>query len=140
MPTMAPRFLASAFASGPALLILFCLILRRFGRFDAGEKAIQTLAKIVAYALATSIFFVLVELFTAFYSQIPGHMQHHLYLFTGLDGHTTIAQWMAVSALTAVAALILLIIPEPGRTIPSWRWPVPVCFCLSGSRRDWVWW
>jgi molybdopterin-containing oxidoreductase family membrane subunit len=112
MPTMAPRFLASAFASGPALLILLCLILRRFGRFDAGEKAIQTLAKIVTYALATSIFFVLVELFTAFYSQIPGHMQHHLYLFTGLDGHTTIARWMAVSALTAVAALILLIIPR----------------------------
>ena len=60
---MAPRFLASAFASGPALLIIFCLILKRFGRFDAGEKAIQTLSKIVAYALATSIFFVLVELF-----------------------------------------------------------------------------
>ena len=109
---MAPRFLASAFASGPALLILFCLILKRFGRFDAGEKAIQTLAKIVAYALATSIFFVLVELFTAFYSQIPGHMHHLTYLFRGLEGHNMIANWMTVSALTAVVALVLLIIPQ----------------------------
>jgi Ni/Fe-hydrogenase subunit HybB-like protein len=109
---MAPRFLASAFASGPALLILLCLILRRFGRFDAGDKAIQTLAKIVTYALATSIFFVLVELFTVFYSQIPGHMHHLTYLFAGLDGHQTIARWMTVSAVTAVAALILLIIPR----------------------------
>jgi Ni/Fe-hydrogenase subunit HybB-like protein len=109
---MAPRFLASAFASGPALLILFCLILKRFARFDAGEKAIQTLAKIVAYALATSIFFVLVELFTVFYSQIPGHMHHLTYLFAGLDGHDAIARWMAVSALTALAALVLLIIPR----------------------------
>jgi Ni/Fe-hydrogenase subunit HybB-like protein len=109
---MAPRFLASAFASGPALLILFCLILRRFGRFDAGEKAIQTLAKIVAYALATSIFFVLVELFTVFYSRIPGHMHHLTYLFAGLDGHTAISRWMAVSAFTAVASLVLLIIPQ----------------------------
>ena len=109
---MAPRFLASAFASGPALLILFCLILRRFARFDAGEKAIQTLAKIVAYALATSIFFVLVELFTVFYSQIPGHIHHLTYLFAGLEGHTTIARWMAVSALTALISLILLIIPR----------------------------
>jgi Ni/Fe-hydrogenase subunit HybB-like protein len=109
---MAPRFLASAFASGPALLILFCLILKRFGRFDAGEKAIQTLAKIVAYALATSIFFVLVELFTAFYSQIPGHMHHLTYLFRGLEGHNMIANWMSVSALTAVVALVLLIIPQ----------------------------
>ncbi len=109
---MAPRFLASAFASGPALLILFCLILKRFTRFDAGGKAIQTLAKIVAYALATSIFFVLVELFTAFYSQIPGHMSHLTYLFRGLEGHNMIANWMSVSAFTAVVALVLLIIPR----------------------------
>jgi Ni/Fe-hydrogenase subunit HybB-like protein len=109
---MAPRFLASAFASGPALLILLCLILKRFAGFDAGEKAIQTLAKIVTYALATSIFFVLVELFTVFYSQIPGHMHHLTYLFAGLEGHTMIARWTAVSALTALAALALLIIPR----------------------------
>lgn len=112
MPTMAPRFLASAFASGPALLILFCLILKRFGRFDAGEKAIQTLAKIVTYALATSIFFVLVELFTAFYSGIPAHMQHHMYLFVGLDGYHMIARWMSLSAFIALVSLVLLIIPR----------------------------
>ena len=115
---MAPRFLASAFASGPALLILFCLILKRFTRFDAGEKAIQTLAKIVAYALATSIFFVLVELFTAFYSQIPGHMQHLTYLFAGLDGHNTIANWMTVSASAACISLVLLIIPRTRQNEP----------------------
>jgi molybdopterin-containing oxidoreductase family membrane subunit len=109
---MAPRFLASAFASGPSLLILFCLILKRFTRFDAGQRAIQTLAQIVAYALATSIFFVLVELFTAYYSQLPGHMQHMTYLFAGLEGHNTIARWMSISAFLAVAALLLLIIPR----------------------------
>ena len=115
---MAPRFLASAFASGPALLILFCLILKRFTRFDAGEKAVQTLAKIVAYALATSIFFVLVELFTAFYSQIPSHMHHLVYLFRGLEGHNMIANAMSVSALTAVVALVLLIIPQTRKREP----------------------
>jgi molybdopterin-containing oxidoreductase family membrane subunit len=109
---MAPRFLASAFASGPALLILFCLILKRFARFDAGDKAIQTLAKIVTYALATSIFFVLAEIFTVFYSQIPGHMHHLTYLFAGLDGHQTIARWMTVSAVTAFVSLGLLIVPR----------------------------
>jgi Ni/Fe-hydrogenase subunit HybB-like protein len=115
---MAPRFLASAFASGPALLILFCLILKRFGRFDAGEKAIQTLAKITAYALATSIFFVLVELFTAFYSQIPGHMQHLKYLFAGLEGHNAIARWMAAAVLMALLSLVLLILPRTRQNEP----------------------
>ena len=115
---MAPRFLASAFASGPALLILFCLILKRVSRFDAGEQAVQTLAKIVAYALATSIFFVLVELFTVYYSQVPGHMNHLTYLFAGLEGHTAIARWMTVSAFTALAALVLLIIPQTRKSEP----------------------
>ncbi|MDP2853924.1 MAG: NrfD/PsrC family molybdoenzyme membrane anchor subunit [Smithellaceae bacterium] len=116
---MAPRFLASAFASGPALLIIFCLILKRYGRFDAGEKAIQALSKIVAYALATSIFFVLVELFTAFYSQIPEQAQHFLYLFTGLEGHTKLVPWMWTSAVLAFAALGMLIIP-PIRRNDGW--------------------
>ena len=35
---LAPRFLASAFASGPALLILICFSMRRFTRFDAGRS------------------------------------------------------------------------------------------------------
>lgn len=108
---MAPRFLASAFASGPALLILLCLFLKRLGLFDAGEKAIQTLAKIVAYGLTISIFFVLVELFTVFYGRIPEHMHHFEYLFMGLDGHNAMARWMGVAALLAVAALAMLIVP-----------------------------
>lgn len=109
---MAPRFLASAFASGPALLIIFCLILKRVGRFDAGEKAIQALSRIVAYALAISIFFVLVELFTAFYSQIPEHSRHFQYLFAGLEERHNLVSWMWTSAVLAFAALTMLLIPS----------------------------
>jgi molybdopterin-containing oxidoreductase family membrane subunit len=109
---MAPRFLATAFASGPALLILFCLVLKRFGGFDAGKKAIDTLAKIVTYALVTSIFFVLVELWTVYYSQIPDDMEHYRFLFVGLDGYNTIAHWMRVSVFSAIVALVLLINPR----------------------------
>lgn len=115
---MAPRFLASAFASGPALLILICLILKKHGRFDAGEKAIQTLAKIVAYALAVSIFFVLVEVFTVFYGGIPEHAAQFRYLFFGLDGRHNLAPWMWTSAILAFGALTLLIIPKTRRSEP----------------------
>ncbi len=34
---MAARFLASAFSSGPALLVLLALIMRRFSKFDSGK-------------------------------------------------------------------------------------------------------
>jgi molybdopterin-containing oxidoreductase family membrane subunit len=38
---LAPRFLASAFAAGPALLILLCLIIRRVTKFDPGREQIH---------------------------------------------------------------------------------------------------
>lgn len=109
---MAPRFLASAFASGPALLIMICLILKYLGRFDAGQKAIRTLSTIVAYALAISIFFVLVEIFTVFYSGLPEHEAHFIYLFAGLHGYDNLVPWMWASALLALGALVMLIIPN----------------------------
>ncbi len=109
---MAPRFLASAFASGPALLILLCFALRRFAGFDAGRQPIQTLAKIVAYALTVSLFFVGMELFTAFYSQIPEHMHAFVYLFAGLEGHGALVPWMWAFAVLAVGALVILIRPK----------------------------
>jgi molybdopterin-containing oxidoreductase family membrane subunit len=109
---MAPRFLAAAFASGPALLILLCFVLKRFGGFDAGRDAIQAMAKIVTYALITSIFFVLVELWTVFYSQVPDDMEHYRFLFKGLEGYDTIAHWMTISVVSAIVALVLLINPR----------------------------
>jgi len=109
---MAPRFLASAFASGPALLILLCFILRKFTRFDAGRESVQMLAKIVTYALVISIFFVLMEIFTVFYSQIPEHMQPFKYLFVGLEGHYALVPWMWSAMVLAGLGLILLINPR----------------------------
>jgi Ni/Fe-hydrogenase subunit HybB-like protein len=109
---MAPRFLASAFASGPSLLILICLFLRKYTKFDAGWEAIQTLAKIVTYAMLISIFFVGCELFTVYYSQIPEHMNHFTYLFVGLHGHHALVPWMWAAVVLAISAVVLLINPN----------------------------
>ena len=108
---MAPRFLASAFAGGPALLILLALVIRRFTKFDPGKEAIQSVGKIVAYAMAVNVFFILLELFTVFYSQIPEHMHHFEYLFAGLEGHGSLVPWMWTSVVLAILSLVLLINP-----------------------------
>jgi molybdopterin-containing oxidoreductase family membrane subunit len=108
---LAPRFLASAFASGPSLLIILCLIVKRFTKFDPGKEAIQALAKIVTYALIINVFFVLVELFTGLYTHIPEHVHHFEYLFFGLEGKNTLVPWMWTSQLLALLALIMLLIP-----------------------------
>ena len=108
---LAPRFLASAFAAGPSLLILLCLIVRRVTNFDPGREQIQTLAKIVTYAIILNVFFLGCEVFVAFYSNIPGHMDHIKYLFVGLHGHNTLVPWMWTSIGLMLIAILLLLIP-----------------------------
>ena len=116
---LAPRFLASAFAAGPALLILLAFFVRRISTFDPGRQAIDTLGKIVAYAMTINVFFVLMEVFTAVYSDIPEHLTHFKFLFIGLEGESTLVPWMWTSSLLAVVALVVLINPKT-RNNHSW--------------------
>jgi len=109
---MAARFLASAFASGPALLILLCLIVRKVSKFDPGKEAIQAIAKIVTYAMFVNVFFLGLEFFTAFYSQIPGHMDSFIYLYAGLQGYGKLVPLMWGSTILAAISLILLVFPS----------------------------
>ncbi|MBE0426813.1 MAG: polysulfide reductase NrfD [Nitrospirae bacterium] len=109
---MAAKFLSSAFAAGPSLLIVISLILRKFTKFDPGWEAIQTMAKTATYFLIVTVAFYGFEVFTAFYSQIPGHMHPIKYLFVGIDGHTKLVPVMWTCVALAALALILFINPK----------------------------
>lgn len=109
---MAPRFLATAFAAGPALLIILCLLLRRLTKFDTGKEPIQKLAVIATYAMILNVFFLLMELFTAFYSGIHEHALHFQFLYVGLDGNYSLVPWMWASIVLAAISLVLLIVKK----------------------------
>jgi molybdopterin-containing oxidoreductase family membrane subunit len=109
---LAPRFLASAFSSGPALLIILCLVLKKITKFDPGQEAVKKLALIITYAMVANVFFVLMEFFTAFYSDIPEHISHFQLLFVGLEGNSTLVPWMWISAILGIISLVLLLIPK----------------------------
>jgi len=130
---MAARFLSSAFCSGPAILILLCLIVRKVTRFDPGKEQIRTLSSIVAYAMILNVFFFLLEMFTAFYSQIPGHMHPIVYLFSGLEGHGKLVPWMWTAACFAILALLLLIVPASRRNEKTL-----VLACISVFISTWI--
>ncbi len=130
---LAPRFLASAFAAGPALLILLCLVIRKVTWFDAGREPIQKLAVIVTYAMLLNVFFVGLELFTALYSQIPEHVEHFQYLFLGLHGQATLAPWMWTSSVLGVVSLGLLLVPSMRR-----REPVLAVTCVMVFVSLWI--
>ncbi len=109
---MAPRFLSSAFAAGPSLLILLALLVRKYTKFDPGREQIQSLAKIVTYAILINVFFFFCEVFTVFYSQIPHDMMHFKYLFQGIDGKGILVPWMWFAITGMTVAGILMVIPK----------------------------
>lgn len=106
---LAPRFLASAFAAGPAFVILLCYIVRKNTKFDPGMDAIQALARIICYALIANVFFMACEVFVVFYSQIPEHMAHFKYLYAG-DG--VLVPWMWASVVLMLAGIVMMLVPS----------------------------
>jgi molybdopterin-containing oxidoreductase family membrane subunit len=109
---LAPRFLASAFASSAGLLILLCLLLRRLARFDAGAAVLRGLGLIMTYALACSLFFLLIELFATLYARVPEQLAALAFLYVGLDGQAPLAPFMWLSLALLLGALILLLTPR----------------------------
>ncbi len=109
---LAPRFLASAFAAGPSVLILLALLVRKLTKFDPGKEAIQTLAKIVTYAIIMHLFFFFLEVFTVGYSQIPSHLAHLKYLYFGYHGAAGLVPFVWVALACGFTAIGLLIFPK----------------------------
>src|SRR5512147_874885 len=108
---MAARFLASAFAGGPALLIILSLIVRKVSKFDPGKEPIQAVGRIVAYAMFANVFLLGLEFFTAFYSGIPGHQHPFHFLYEGAKGidgvfHGELAKLMWTSSIFAIVSLV----------------------------------
>jgi molybdopterin-containing oxidoreductase family membrane subunit len=125
---MTPRFLATAFAAGPALLLIICFILRKRTNFDVGDEPIRKLAIIITYAMLANIFFLGLEVFTAVYSNIPEHMAHFRYLYFGIDGANNLVPWMWLSFLMAIAALILLLVPRWRNNLRLLPWACVLVF------------
>lgn len=116
---LAPRFLATAFASGPALLILLSAVLARTKIFDVGREAIERLTTIMTYATVASVVLTLLEGFTALYSGIPSAGEHLVYLFLGKDGHAGLVLCNYASCLLLVYAAVVLLVP-PLRQHRGW--------------------
>jgi len=121
---IAPRFLASAFAAGPALIVIMALILKRVAHFDAGKQAIDKIVTIVTYAAIINMFFVGLEFFVGFYSDIPGHKHTLQYLFFGLEHHghvyNNLVPFMWAFVVLFFVGLALLVHPYTRKQSDLW--------------------
>jgi len=111
---LAPRFLASAFCSGPAVLLILMQLLRRFTRFEIQDAAIWKIAELMAYAMALNLFLLGAEVFKEYYSNTE-HLIHMRYMFTGLGEHTAIVPYMWLSVFASIAAFVLFLVPATRR-------------------------
>lgn len=108
---LAPRFLASAFCAGPAILLLVAMVVEKVSNFRVGEEAKKAMAKIIVYAMCINIFLFLCEVFTAFYSGVPGHKHPIEFLFGAWNAnYVSVMMWIAT--LLAAFSLICLIPPK----------------------------
>jgi len=106
----APRFIATAFASGPALIVLTLQVIRRFTRYEVPTQALMTLRSIIVVALAISMFLLVSELFTEFYTDSQ-HVASTRYLYFGLRGREALVPWIWTAVAFNAVALGLLFSP-----------------------------
>jgi Ni/Fe-hydrogenase subunit HybB-like protein len=106
---MAPRFIASAFCSGPAIAIIILQVVRKVAGYPVRQSAIETLRVTMTVSLQITLFFVVAELFTDFYSE-GAHSASAHYLFFGLHGAAKLTPWIWTALAMLVAAVIILMI------------------------------
>jgi molybdopterin-containing oxidoreductase family membrane subunit len=111
---LAPQFLASAFCSGPAILLIVLQLLRRFTRFEIQDQAIWKIAELMAYAMFLNLFLHGAEAFKEYYSATE-HLLYTKYWFQGLGEHRTLVPYAWTAVVLNVAAFTLFIIPAARR-------------------------
>ncbi len=108
---LAPRFLASAFCSGPAVMIVLFQILRKTARIPIQDEAIWKVAELMSYAMFINLFLLGAEVFKEFYSATQDTM-HSQYLWFGLRHHAALVPYAWASLAASTIAFLLFLVPK----------------------------
>jgi molybdopterin-containing oxidoreductase family membrane subunit len=111
---LAPQFLASAFCSGPAILLFVLQLLRRFTRFEIQQEAISKIAELMAYAMFLNLFLHGAEAFKEYYSGTQ-HLLYTRYWYSGLGSHRTLVPYAWSAVVLNLTAFALFIVPATRR-------------------------
>ncbi len=113
---LAPKFLASAFCSGPAVLLILFQILKKTTTFEIKDEAIWKIAELMAYAMFINLFFFFSEIFKEVYSNTE-HIVHLKYLFKGVGENRDIVAYGWLSFIISFIAFLLFLIPTTRKNI-----------------------
>ncbi len=108
---LAPRFLASAFAAGPSMVIIALSVIRDVMGFPVKDKALDRLRQIVAVTMMINLFFFFSEIFTELYS-FKEHAASMRYLLFGLRGHHLLVPYIWGAVALDVFATLVFVTPR----------------------------
>ncbi len=111
---LAPRFIASAFCSGPAVMIILFQVLRRAFDFDIKNEAIWKIAELMSYAMFLNLFLLGAELFKEYYSATE-HLLYTQYFWQGIGEHRALVPYAWFSLACSVVAFVLFLVPGTRR-------------------------
>ena len=123
---LAPRFIASAFCSGPAVMLILFQVLRKTARIPIKDEAIWKVAELMAYAMFFNLFLLGAEIFKEFYSATQ-ELTHTQYLWFGLGEHKALVPYAWFSLFASVSAFLIFIIP---RLRTNWFWLNAGCLLI----------
>lgn len=131
---LAPRFLTSAFVSGPSFIIVSMLLMKRLAGIGGLDQPVATLTKIVRVTILINLLMVASEWFTAFYTG-GAHAGAAQYLFFGVHGKTGLVAWTwtAIGLNVLAAALFLW----PSVLSPKYRWAL-IAACVMAFTGTWI--
>jgi len=108
---LAPRFLASAFCSGPAIIIIIFQIIRKVSSIKIEDSALFKIAELIAYGMFLNLFLLASEIYKEYYSNTV-HVASFKYLFEGLHGHKLLVPWIWTAMAMNITAFVIFLIPN----------------------------
>ncbi len=108
---LAPRFIASAFCSGPAVLLILFQVLRKRTGLPIKDVAIQKVAELMAYTMFLNLFLLGAELFKEYYSATE-HLLYTQYFWSGIGPHRALVPYAWGGLVATIIAFFIFLVPK----------------------------
>jgi len=113
-PLLGPRFLASAFAAGPAVIMMVLIAIKETTKYPIDSTIFFKLKRIIVVAAVINLVMLFSEVFKEFYT-FTHHSLAAQYLFFGLEGHNSLVPWIWTAiALNIMGTLLFAFDPTKG--------------------------
>ena len=110
-PILAPRFLISAGASGPAILTLILQVIRRNTRLKVRDSVFELFKNVLRITMPINLFLLGCEVFGEFYTGTLHSSSAH-YLYFGLEGHNVLPKFIWTAISLNIAATVIYLVPR----------------------------